>query len=76
MSGAPTWAVGMQKIGPGIYVGGGSMHIKAEEICEALGFPPTPENLDMAELGAIDAVVREYPGIKVSCVKESDADPR
>lgn len=62
----------MEKIGPGVYVdAGGAMQVDPAEICTALGFPPTPANMLMAELGAIDAVREANPDVEIT--EEDDA---
>lgn len=60
---APRWAVGMRKIGPGVYVreSDKSLHISAEELCAHLGVPPTAANLDIAEKAAREVTRKACP---------------
>lgn len=40
---------GAKQIAPGVYEVGDELHVDAIEICEAQGFPATPENQAVAE---------------------------
>jgi hypothetical protein len=51
----PRWAVGMRKLGPGLYFDGDGLHISEEELCEAMGVPYTPENCAVVESAALTA---------------------
>jgi hypothetical protein len=63
---APKWAVGMRKIGPGLYVTKeGALHVDGAEICASLGCPPTAENLKIAEDAAVQAVRESWPDITI-----------
>lgn len=68
----PAWAVGIRKLGPGVYVQGDAIHIYAPEICETLGKPLTPENLRAAEEGAIDAIRDAYGFIPAEIITDKD----
>ena len=59
---APAWAVGMQKIGPGMYCKGAEWHIDPVEICRHLGACPTEANLKIVEQEA-RAVLKEMFGV-------------
>lgn len=65
--GAPEWAVGMRKLGAGIYIDekSNSIHFSDREICEALGVEATEENLVNARQGAAAAVAGMYPGVPI-----------
>jgi hypothetical protein len=59
----------MQKIGPGIYISkDGGLHVSAAEICEALGYPPTPGNMAVAEEAARDAFAAHWPEASIKVV--------
>lgn len=61
MSTTPKWAVGMQKLGPGIYFKEDTkqIHVSEAELCEHFGVPYTPENVKIIE----EAVREAFPGI-------------
>jgi hypothetical protein len=64
---APKWAVGMRRIAPGVYVDSrNALHVDAFAICESLGCPPTPQNLETAAQAALDAIKAWNPAVKVS----------
>lgn len=71
---APRWAVGMRKLGPGLYfqASDNSMHFSAEEVCEQLGVTATRENMEIAERGARKVIETYWPNAKVEVL---DADP-
>ena len=58
----PKWAIGMKRIGAGLYVdGNGGLHIDTPVFCESHGYEPTPENIEMLERAARDL----FPGVEV-----------
>ncbi len=65
----PAWAKGMRKLGPGIYIDGQTAHFDANEVCEAMGVPPTPENLETAEKAAVDAFAEAFPNISMQRIE-------
>jgi hypothetical protein len=67
---APNWAVGMKKIGPGMYVQGDSMHFYAPELCEELGVPPTPENQRIAQEAARQVIQRSLGNVPITEVDD------
>jgi hypothetical protein len=74
MSRAPRWAVGMRKLGPGIYVdeAANAVHFSGAELCAHQGVPATRENVEIAEQAARDVTAKYWPGARVKVV---DADP-
>jgi hypothetical protein len=75
---APRWAVGMQKLGPGVYADGrGALHVKLSEICHHLGVPCTPRNQEIAQRAAEEAIRKTFGAMpSTTIVEERDADPR
>jgi len=67
---APRWAVGMKKIGPGLYVEGESIHFYTPELCEHLGVPATPENQRVAEEAAREAIQEQLGRILITVVDD------
>ena len=57
----------MEKIGPGMYVERerGSLHIYAEEMCEAFGVPATEQNMRKAERAALKMAEDAYGKIPI-----------
>jgi hypothetical protein len=50
MSKTPECAVGMERIGRGLYVDAGeALHVDPEEVCRAHGYAPSAENCEMLE---------------------------
>lgn len=46
----PPWAVGMRKLGPGVYIDAENvMHVSEGEICQALGISYTDRNSQLVE---------------------------
>ena len=67
---APRWAVGMKKIGPGLYVQEGSIHFYTPELYEHLGVPPTPENQRIAEQAAREAIQESLGRVLITVVDD------
>jgi len=62
---APSWAVGMERIGPGVYLDKeNSLHVYVPELCEALGVPYTRDNAERMEAIARAAIEEQFPNIK------------
>ena len=57
----------LKRLAPGIYEDdhGRSAHFCLDEVCEACGMPPTPENLAIAEQALRDTVAEHWPGVPV-----------
>lgn len=71
---APKWAVGMRRIGPGMYVDrNDGLHISENEICQKLNVPYTSHNSRIIEL-AVEEVLREQFGanIPATVIKETE----
>lgn len=69
---APKWSVGMRRIGPGIYVSDATraLHFDADELCLALGVPPTPENVKRAEAIAAQVVREHFGNVNITHVED------
>lgn len=60
---APRWAVGMRKLGIGMYLDSqDAIHVSTEEICEHFNVEPTPWNVEAINAAALDAIHRFWPG--------------
>lgn len=53
---APKWAVGMEKLGPGIYVKDRELHFSGRELCEYFRVPYNEENCRKLERAALRAI--------------------
>ena len=72
---APKWAVGMQKIGPGIYADKtAAIHLDEAELCEHMRVPCTPENAEVLRRAAIEAVRRVWgkAAPPITCVDDEE----
>lgn len=70
----PRWAVGMLKLGPGIYCDKKtqSMHISEQEICDHFGVPCSEENAQMI-VRALGEVCKEaWPGKSIPLSQRFD----
>ncbi len=67
---APRWAVGMEKLAPGIYVRGIELHISEEEICEYSGVPCTEENQAAARRVVLEVLRELWPAIPVTVLTD------
>jgi hypothetical protein len=57
----PRWAVGMQRLGPGVYVDtNNNLHLYLPEILENAGKPATPENLRTLARAAEEMARQEF----------------
>jgi hypothetical protein len=66
------WAVGMQRLAPGVYAdGGGAIHVFAVEMCEHFGVPCTDENYSTLRRAVADAMRDAYPEAAVR-IEEAD----
>lgn len=65
----PKWAVGMRRLGPGVYVKDSVLHFDTEGLCRHLGIPHTEANARMVQQEA-EKVIRDVfgPGIPVDTV--------
>jgi hypothetical protein len=66
MTTTPKWAVGMRKIGPGIYVNEKTraIHISERELCEHFQVPYNAENIRIIEEAAMKVAREQFPDIK------------
>jgi len=65
---APKWAVGMQRLAPGVYAAkDGALHLDEAELCQVAGVPYTERNAEMLRKAArevfqgAETEVREDP---------------
>ena len=59
----PSWAIGMRRIAPGLYVDNReALHIDTPTFCAANGYPPTQHNIEMLERAAREM----FPGVEVT----------
>lgn len=73
---APKWAIGMERVGTGIYVDAhNALHFDSEELCRVAGVPPTEANYQMLRKAATEIVQKLWPGISTEEVEESDERP-
>ena len=62
----PEWAVGMRKVGVGVYVdASGYPHLDLAAICVAAGFPPTPENIRIPGEAARELASKQWPATRI-----------
>lgn len=68
----PAWAVGMRKIGPGVYVDSArALHISEREICDHFDVPYSPENSKVIEEVAQEVIREMYGELPTSVIKEA-----
>lgn len=69
---APKWAVGMERIGLGIYVDQHkTLHIDERELCESQGYPYTEHNAELLRAAAIEAM-QQWKGLNVEFAEEAE----
>ena len=68
---APKWAVGMRRVGPGMYVKDHQLHFSARELCEVMGVSYTPQNAELLKEVGREAI-KEVFGIEPECSMVED----
>ena len=69
--GTPKWAVGMQRLMPGIYVDEDhGMHFDLVELCEAAGCAPTVVNQMRLEQTARQVIAAAFPEVEPQVIDE------
>jgi hypothetical protein len=65
----PSWAKDMEKLGPGVYLHNGALHVSEAEICQYLRIRYTRANISLIEKAAEKIISEKYPNTKI-IVKE------
>jgi hypothetical protein len=67
---APKWAVGMRRIGIGMYIDSSdALHFDPVEVCAALGWPINPVTIRAVQDAAVEVVRKAYGNLPVSHVE-------
>jgi hypothetical protein len=72
---APQWAVGMELLGPGIFVdAAGNFHFDPASFCEHMGVPYTRANHEIAIIAMREAVTITYGDVPTTFVQRAHAE--
>ena len=67
----------LRRLQVGVYedTHGRSLHLCLDEICEAAGYDPTPENLNTAECALRELLAEQWPGVPITVAGREQRAP-